>query len=86
MPKKVKDYPEQINILAREGMKIQLKAIGYYRGEGGHEGPVVRDFLERGVRKFMQSLTPTERKKFNSILATVTESDAIAKATRAHRD
>ena len=77
MPKKTKDYPEQINILAERGTTARLKAISYYQGTLGHYAHPARDLIRGGIERWIKSLTPTERKKFDSILETVTSTEEI---------
>lgn len=71
MPKRTTDFPEQINILAPEGVTNMLIAISYFRGEAGRYAGPARDFIQRGVDEFMQSLNERERRRFNEILENV---------------
>lgn len=71
MPKKTHDFPEQINFLAAEGTQARLKAVAYYRGEGGKFASSARDFLDIGYRTFIESLDPKSRKRFEEILSNV---------------
>ena len=77
MPKKTKDYPEQINILARSGTTVYLKAVSYFQGRGGHYADPARDFIQNGITRWRESLSPSERKRFESICETVKASEAI---------
>lgn len=71
MPKRTTDFPEQINILAPEGVTNMLIAISYFRGEAGRYAGPARDFIQRGIDEFMQSLNERERRRFNEILENV---------------
>lgn len=71
MPKRTTDFPEQINILAPEGVTDMLVAISYFRGEAGRYAGPARDFIQRGVDEFLQSLNERERRRFNEILENV---------------
>lgn len=77
MPKMTKDFPEQINILAPEGTMVDLKSISYYQGTKGHYADPARDLIREGITRWIESLTPTERKRFESIRETVRASEAI---------
>lgn len=71
MPKRTTDFPEQINILAPEGVTNMLIAISYFRGEAGRYAAPARDFIQRGIDEFVQSLNERERRRFNEILENV---------------
>ena len=71
MPKRTTDFPEQINILAPEGVTNTLIAISYFRGEAGRYAGPARDFIQRGIDEFVQSLNERERRRFNEILENV---------------
>lgn len=77
MPKKTKDYPEQINILAERGTTAKLKAISYYQGTLGHYAHPARDLIKGGIDRWIKSLSVTERKKFDSILETVITTEGV---------
>lgn len=71
MPKLKKDFPEQINILTVAGTTENLVAIAYYRGNGGQYAAPARDFIDRGIRDFIESLSEKEKIRFNEILRNV---------------
>lgn len=71
MPKRTTDFPEQINILAPEGVTNMLIAISYFRGEAGRYAGPARDFIQRGIDEFLQGLNERERRRFNEILENV---------------
>jgi hypothetical protein len=71
MPKKRTDYPEQINILTVKGTTENLIAISYYRGDKGYYAGPAKDFIADGIKRFIESLTPKERKRFDEILENV---------------
>lgn len=71
MPKTVLNFNEQINFLASSGTLDQLIAISYYRGETGKYAGPVRDFVAKGIREWVGSLSPAERKRYEEILANV---------------
>ena len=77
MPKKTKDFPDQINILTGPGTLVDLKSISYYQGTKGHYADPARAFIAKAVAQWIESLTPVERKRFESIRATVRETEAI---------
>jgi hypothetical protein len=71
MPKRTKDFPEQLNFLAGRGVTEQLLAVAYFRGEGATYAGPARDFVATGYRLFLASLDEKERKRFDEILANV---------------
>lgn len=81
MPKKTVDFSQKINVLIRDdGTKESLIAIAYYRGEGASFAGPVRDALARYVREFVAALSPSERKRYDEILASVKTTNAMKKA------
>lgn len=84
MPKKTKDFVVPINVLIRDdGTRQLLIAIAYFRGEGGSYAGPVRDALGEYTRKFMASLTPAERRRFDEIHGNVTTTEAYRKQVAA---
>ena len=71
MPKRTKDFPEQLNFLAGRGVTEQLLAVAYFRGEGGQYAGPARDFIATGLRLFLAGLDDKERKRFDEILSNV---------------
>lgn len=71
MPKKTTEYPDQVNVLCPKDTLILLRSIGFYRGEDGQFAGPARDFIVQGVRQWTESLSPTERKRFESIVENV---------------
>jgi len=71
MAKKVLTYRDQVNFLTVEGTVTKLVAISYYRGEGGAFAGPARDMIDRGIREFIASLSPKERKRFEDIMENV---------------
>jgi len=71
MPKKTILYTDQINFLAQDGTHELLKAISYHRGSRGTIADPARDFLDAGIRRFIENLDPRELKRFNEILDSV---------------
>lgn len=68
MPKMIKDFPEQINLLCSEGTRTKLIAIAYFRGEGGQYAAPARDFIFQGITNFIENLSDKDRRVFNEIL------------------
>lgn len=84
MPKRTIDFNVPVNVLIRDdGTKEALIAIAYFRGEGSSFAGPVRDALATYVREWIARLTPSERKRFDEILASVKTSEAMRKAIRA---
>jgi len=52
-------------------MRLQLIAIGYYRGIGGEYATPARNMLDKGIAEFFQGLSSVERSRFDEILASV---------------
>lgn len=77
MPKIRVEFPEQINVLCRRGVTANLRAISYYRGEAGRYAPVAKEFLQVGIERWIESLAPSERRRFESILETVKATDSL---------
>ena len=71
MPKTDLVYAEQINFLTVRGTQARLRAIAYFRGEGGKFASPARDFIDRGIREFIESLSDKDRKRFDEILQNV---------------
>ena len=71
MPKMKMEYPDQVNVLCKGGTLDLLRAIGYYRGEKGRYAKAAKDFIQEGCKRWIESLSSTERKRFESILETV---------------
>jgi len=71
MPKMKMEYPDQVNVLCKAGTLDLLRAIGYYRGEKGRYAGAAKDFIQEGIKRWVESLSPTEKKRFESILETV---------------
>lgn len=71
MPKLNLVYTNQINFLTVEGTADMLKAISYYQGSMGHLADPARNFIDRGIREFIESLDAKERRRFDEILENV---------------
>lgn len=71
MPKMQINYTDQINFLAPNGTMSLLRAISYYRGSRGFYADPARDFMDRGIREFVEGLSPKDRKRFDEILENV---------------
>lgn len=84
MPKKTIDFNIPINVLIRDdGTRALLIAIAYFRGEGGSYAGPVRDALGAYTRTFVASLSPTDKRRFDDILASVKVTEATRKAIAA---
>lgn len=71
MPKRKKQYTDQISFLAAPGTLSQLEAIGYFRGRKGRKGVAAREMFERGLQSFLDSLGQTDARRYKDILASV---------------
>lgn len=52
-------------------MRLQLIAIGYFRGIGGEYATPARNMIDKEIAEFLQGLSATERARFDEILANV---------------
>lgn len=77
MAKKPVQFSRQINTRYPAGMKEQLIAMAYYRGDAGHASGVVRDLLMQGIARFENSLDARSRERYEEILANVRESESL---------
>lgn len=68
MPKNAKDFPSTLNFSSTLEMKQQITAAGYLLGSGGEISGAARNFLQRGFRAWLATLTEKERKEFDEIL------------------
>lgn len=71
MPKKTIDYTDKFIVLCPPGTTEALIAISYYRGEAGQYAGPIRDFVARGIREFVESLSDKDRRRYDEILANV---------------
>lgn len=71
MAKKSTDFPDQVNVMCPEDTLILLRSIGYFRGESGQFAGPARDFIVQGMKSFIESLSPKDRKRFDDIVANV---------------
>lgn len=71
MPKRNKDFPARLDISVPPEMRLQLIAIGYYRGIGGEYATPARNMIDEGIAKFFHGLSAVERSRFDEILANV---------------
>lgn len=71
MPKLVSTYTDQINFLTITGTGDMLRAISYYRGSRGRLADPARDFIDAGIRNFVDGLDKKERARFEDILSNV---------------
>lgn len=71
MAKKPLRFTDQINFLALDGTHDKLVAVSYYIGGKGRIGVGAKNIVDMGYQAFLSSLSPTERRRFNEILASV---------------
>jgi hypothetical protein len=85
MSKKQLEFNVPINILIRDdGTKSMLIAIDYFRGGTGRYADPSRDAIAEFTREFTNSLSPSERKRFDLILESVQTAEAYRKMNKDH--
>lgn len=77
MPKTKLVFVDQINFLTVAGTQTKLRAISYYLGGRGVFADAARNFIDSGVRNFIEGLSDKERKRFDEILANLTIADNL---------
>lgn len=77
MPKTKLVFVDQINFLTVAGTQTKLRAISYYRGGRGVFADAARDFIDAGIRNFIEGLSDKERKRFDEILDNLTMADSL---------
>lgn len=71
MPKLTSDYPTPLNILVTPAMKQTLIAVSFHQGRRGAFGAAARDMIQAGIDKYLASLGPADRKRFDEVMQNV---------------
>lgn len=71
MSKKKVNFTDKFIVLCPPDTRDHLVAISYYRGEAGSYAGPARDFIARGIREFIESLSAEDKKRFDEILSNV---------------
>lgn len=71
MPKLSVDFPCPLSLSVTEEDKVYLIAVGYMMGAGGEYNQPARNFINQGIRRYVEGLAPADQKRFDEILANV---------------
>lgn len=85
MPKKSKDFPDQLSFNVETETRLALMALGYLWGHGGEYAGPARAILGQGVRKTVAELPEDVRKQYDEILADVKLREKVGREVKRDR-
>ena len=71
MPKRSRDFPDQLSVGVTLEMRQKLVAIGYLMGSGGEYAVAVRNLLIEAMERFVDNLDVRKRADYETILQNV---------------
>lgn len=71
MPKRGKDFPNQLSFGVKVETRQLLIALGYLMGVGGEYAPPARNLLEKAIQERLAAMGEKERANFEQILENV---------------
>lgn len=71
MPKRGRDFPDQLSFGVTTETRLILIALGYLMGVGGEYAPPARNFLEKAIQERLGAMGEKERANFDQILENV---------------
>lgn len=77
MPKGSMKFPKRLDFWATPGMRMQVVALSYLRGEAGKHASICRMLLERALKEELAEMTENERREFDFILTRVRMAEGI---------
>lgn len=71
MPKKSRDFPDNLNFNCPAGTRVNIMALSYLRGHMGNFAGVARELIMAGLHSALDSLDERKRKDFEEILENI---------------
>lgn len=71
MPKGNELYPDRLDFFVSREMRLKVIGISYLMGSRGRHATACRKMLERGVKEYLDSLSPKQKAEFEFIMTRV---------------
>lgn len=66
-----KKFDTYLQVFVTHDVRLRLVAIAYLTGNKGMFSRPVKTFIEEGINRYLETLTPKQKKEYDEILANV---------------